>query len=67
MKLLAENTKQGYCPLCGAKLGEYTNKEYEDGYFYYYYDCGKCDATQIEEVWQVNEQYSCSNAWKPMD
>lgn len=68
MRLLAENNKQGYCPLCGSKLGDAYKVEYEDGEIYRYYDCGKCEATQIEEVYTISaEQYVGSNAWKPYE
>ena len=67
MKLLAEKNKKGYCPLCGNKLGESISAEYDDDYLYLYYDCGKCEATQVEEVYTLNEEYSHSNAWKPIE
>lgn len=67
MKLLADGERKGYCPLCGNKLGECYNSETEDGVNYLYYYCGKCEATQIEEIYDSNENYKYSNAWKPMD
>lgn len=67
MILLAESMKKGYCPLCGNKLGESINEEYEDGTLYVYYECGKCEATQIEEIYSVRHKYCGSNAWKPFD
>ena len=65
MELLAESTRKRYCPLCGNKLGESINEEYEDGYLYVYYECGKCEATQIEEVYSIRYEYTGTNAWKP--
>lgn len=68
MKLLAEGAKQGYCPLCGNKLPiEPYNSEMEDNVNYSYFSCGKCEATYIEEVYDSNENYKYSNAWKPME
>lgn len=63
MKLLAEKSKKGYCPLCGSELGESTYEEFECDTYYVYYNCGKCEAMQIEEVYK----YSHTNAWKPME
>lgn len=66
MVLLAESTKQGYCPLCGNKLPEEPyNSEMEEGVIYWYFSCGKCEATYIEEVYNDREEYQYSNAWKP--
>lgn len=67
MELLAENTRKGYCPKCNSKLGECIKREYEDDYIYFYYECGKCNATQIEEVYSVNLEYKYTNAWKPLE
>ena len=67
MILLAESNKFGYCPLCGNKLGDYVREEEEDNAYYLYYNCGKCEATEIEEVYSLNNIYKGSNAWKPRD
>lgn len=67
MVLLAESTKKGCCPLCGNKLGEAYNSEMIDGVNYWYYSCGKCEATYVEEVYNHMEEYQYSNAWKPID
>jgi hypothetical protein len=67
MLLLAESTKHSYCPLCGNRLGDYEKEELEDDYNYLYYTCGKCEATQIEEVYTTDWEYISSNAWKPMN